>query len=141
MKKTKNHQNNRVLELIEKITQEINNIRPSKEKMLEEIKMMRFKIRPVVGDVFEVAKKEEIFLESLWQIGKIEQIVSGAVEKLTKKEKEMFFQFIENLQSQMEEKIASFVSSSKMSFNEKKGITILELEVFKDKNFNKRRLN
>lgn len=141
MNKTKKQENNRALELIKKITWEIKNARPSKEKMLEEIKMMNFKIRPIVGDVFEIAKRKEIFLESLWKIGKIEQIISGIMNKLTEEERDMFLQFMERLQSQMEEKLTSFLSNPSQSFDEKKEITILELEIFKEKNINKRRLN
>lgn len=139
MKKTIFQKQSRVIELIKKITTEIENARPSREQMIEEIKMMKFKIKPIVGDIFEVTKREEVFLESLWKIGKIEEIITGNINKLTEEEKETLFRYLENFQNQMEKKISSSFRQLPPGLNE--NITILELEVFKEGKKNKRSLN
>jgi hypothetical protein len=132
MKKTSRREKNRALELIKKISVEIENARPSKEQMIEDIKMMGFKIRSLAGNIFELAKREREFLEPLWKIGKIEKIVFGRINQLNDEEKQALFRYLNNFQRQTEERISA---------QELTGTGLLELEVLKERIIRKRRLN
>lgn len=139
MKRADVQERNKVLDLIKKITLEVENARPSRERMIEDVKMMNFKIRPLIGDIFELTRKEVGFLESLWKIGKIEEIVAGGINELNNREKEIFLRYLENFQKQMERRISSIIKQ--LPPEESKNINILELEVFKEKKRDKRDLN
>lgn len=139
MKKISGQEKNKVLDLIKKITFEIESARPSRERMIEDIKMMNFKIRPLVGDIFELAKREMGFLESLWKIGKIEEIVFGGVSKLNDEEREIFFHYLNNFQSQIERKISSIMKQSLPEGS--KNAYVLELEIIKEGKGQKKTLN
>jgi len=130
---------NKVLDLIKKITFEIESAKPSKKQMIEDVKMMNFKIRPLIGDVFDLVKKEVGFLESLWKIGKIEEIVSGGVSKLNNEEKEIFFRYLDDFQNQMERKISSIIKD--LPAEESKNMRVLELEIVKERKKQKKSLN
>jgi hypothetical protein len=136
MKKVNIQDRDKVLELIKRITVEVENAKPSKERMIEDVKMMNFKIRPLVGDVFQFIKKEVGFLESLWKIGKIEEIVTGGLPELNNEEKMVFLRYLDGLQRQMEKTPTSIIKQ----FNpeESKNINILELEIFRE---NRRKRN
>lgn len=124
------------LDLIKKIDSQIEKARPSKEEMLEDIKMMKFKIRPVTGDIFALKDKDIGFLQSLWKLARIEELVAGQVERLSGGEKEIFFSYLEDLQFKTEEKIA--LAIRRLPVKEKKNIKVLELEVFRERTRGKR---
>lgn len=112
---------NTALNLIKKIDGEIISVTPSRETMLEDIKMMQFKIRPLTGNVFDLARQENRFLEALWKTGKIEEIISQVLPQLDKKERETFFHYLRHLQSSLGEKI---------TYGE--NVKIFEFEVFRE---------
>lgn len=124
------------LDLIKKIDSQIEKARPSKREMLEDIKMMKFKIRPVTGDIFTLKDKDIGFLQSLWKLARIEELVGGQVERLSGGEKEIFFSYLEDLQLKTEEKIA--LAIRRLPVKEKKNIKVLELEVFRERTRGKR---
>ena len=41
--------------------------------MFEEVRMMKFKIKPIQGDVSAFNLKNERFIESLWSLGKLDE--------------------------------------------------------------------
>lgn len=140
MKKTtiKNSKNpSLVLEIINKIKKEIEEVRIPREKMIQELKMMNFKIKPVIGDLFQAAKKQDLFLESLWKIGKIDKIVSFYIDQLSEEEKKILFQYLENFKQT--KTINSLPLSEKNSPNEE--ITVLEVQLYKKSSINKKNLN
>jgi len=139
MKKVDTQDSNKVLNLIKKITFEVEKVRPSREKMIEEIKMMKFKIRPLAGDIFDLAKEEVGFLESLWKIGKIDRIINEGLNELSESEKETFFQYLGNFHHRIEKKLSSAIK--KLSPEEIENIKVVELEVFRERKARRKNLN
>lgn len=87
------------LALIRKMKQEVEDARPPIQTMLDDIKMMRFKIRALFGDISLLAKKDHIFVEALWKLGKMDEIVTTEVAALSRDEQKIFFHYMENKQS------------------------------------------
>jgi len=139
MKKVDIQDSNKVLDLIKKITFEVEKTRPSREKMIEEIKMMKFKIRSLAGDIFDLTKEETGFLESLWKIGKIDRIINEGLSKLSESEKETFFQYLGNFHHRIEKKLSSAIK--KLSPEEIENIKVVELEVFRERKARRKNLN
>lgn len=136
MKKTTEKKQNLILEVINKIKNEVEEAKIPREKMIEELKMMNLKIKPVIGDLFQVVKKQGVFLESLWKISKIDEILSFYLDRLSRREKEILFQYLENFKHQVESVNLGF--SHKPSSED---ITVLEVQLFKKSPVNKKNLN
>lgn len=126
------------LDVIKRVQNEVENAKPSHKQMLEDVKMMRFKIRPVFGDIAILAKKDIGFLEALWKIGKMEEIINHEIIKLNTVEKEIFFHYWQN-KHQLTNK-ASFNLSNK-PIDDKQHAAVLEIEVVKTDAVRKNILN
>lgn len=127
------------LDLIRKITNDIEKYKPSKEIMMEEIKMMNFKVKPVSGDIFSLTKKDIGFVESLWKLGKVEEMVADKIDNLEENEKDIFFNYLDDLQVRTQQEIA--VAISQLPKKEQKKMQYLELEIFKEKVIDPSRYN
>lgn len=131
----KNLRKQSALDLIRKVTDEVSKIRPTREEMLGEIKMMSFKVRSVSGDIFEAASRDPGFIESLWKIGKIEEIISSEMHLLDNNEKEMVFRFLDDLEFSAKERINSAIQS--LSPEEQEKVKIFKLEIFRERKLKK----
>jgi hypothetical protein len=127
------------LDLIARITRDIERDKPTKEVMMEDIKMMNFKVKPVSGDIFSLTKKDIGFVESLWKLGKVEEMVADKLDNLEENEKDIFFNYLDDLQVRTQQEIA--VAISQLSKKEQKKMEFLELEIFKEKIGDPARLN
>lgn len=120
-----------VLDLIQRISAEVERAEVSKERMLEDIKMMNLKVKPVTGDIFTLTNKDIGFVESLWKLGKIEEMISDKLDLLDEQDKDVFFNYLDDLQFRTQQQIA--VAISELPKKERKKMQLLELEIFKDK--------
>lgn len=122
----------KAVDLIKKLAFELEYSKPSKEKMVEDLKMMNFKIRSLFGDisVLTESRNRAGFLETLWKIGKLEETVAEGISKLDKEEKKIFFNLIENLKDKVQKKIC--LQFNRPSF-ENKETDVLELEILKER--------
>lgn len=116
------------LEVIKKLEFQIEVERPSRQQMMEEVKMMGFKIRSVAGDLAALAQKDAGLIETLWRIGKINEIINTDVQRLSIKDREIFSHFLNSKQGHLEEKSLAL---SNHSSNLEDQVTILEVEVSK----------
>jgi len=71
--------------------------KPSINQMFEEVQMMKFKIKPIKGDLMSFDLKNENFIESLWSLGKLDEFFFKEVPNLNKKEKEVFMKIFDSL--------------------------------------------
>ena len=103
--------------------------RPSLKKMFDEIRMMRFKIRPISGDVSLLQLKNHQLIETLWGLGKLDEVFQNEYEKLGSDQKEVFFRLFDNLYLQYEDQL------NKININKEikpKLSQVFEMEIFKD---------
>ena len=64
--------NKDILSLINNI-QKIISTKPNTDQMFEEVRMMKFKIKPIQGDLMSFNLKNQHFIESLWSLGKLDE--------------------------------------------------------------------
>ena len=126
---------NSALYFIREVIDEVNLVNPSTDEMIADIKMMNFTLRPLSGDIFSLAERQLGLLESLWKIGKIEEIVTRATDSLSADERIVFFNYIDSLEAQMQNKIAE--SINKLSPAEQKKFKLVKLEVFRKEKLKK----
>lgn len=102
---------------------------PNYEKMLEEIRMMKFKIRPIQGNLSEVDFNNKKFVEILWKLGKLDSFFQEKILPLESKDKEFFLNFFESIYSKYQEDLNK-IKLSKTKF--KKTDNLLAVEIFKE---------
>jgi len=104
--------------------------KPPTLKMYEEIQMMKFKIRPLQGDVLSINLNNERFLETLWSLGKLDEFFQREYMKMSKKDQEIFLRYFDSLYKNLQQEL------NKVRLYNKKNppkTSILEMEIFKEK--------
>ncbi|MBI2051601.1 hypothetical protein HYT33_02450 [Candidatus Roizmanbacteria bacterium] len=109
--------------------------RPEIEQMRHEVQMMRFKIRPLQGDISLLNLEDKNLIEMLWNLGKMDEFFRNQSPRLTRKERDILFQFLDNLYDQFQKKI------NKVDLRLIEGITPpspVEMEIYKESKRRKR---
>lgn len=117
-----------VLKIFDDFQKMIDN-KPSAKKMYEEVQMMKFKVHPVQGDISAFNLKNNQLIETLWSLGKLDELFQKEYRRLTPREKNIFFRIFDGLYQKFQQEL------NKVSL--KHGITdsssILEMEIFREK--------
>ena len=123
----KNRKNNDVFEILSDL-QAVLRKKPSPEKMFEDIRMMRFKIKPLMGDISLVNVKNNQLIEALWGLGKIDDFFHKEFNQLSLKDKDTFFRVINDIKGGYEQQL------NRVGLKERPNISSpIELEIFKEK--------
>jgi len=104
--------------------------KPSMEEMFFEVRMMKFKIRPLSGDILSVDLNDRKFIEVLWNLGKLDQFFQKKYPGLTRREKEIFVRIFDDLYAKYQTELNQIRLIRK---NISKKSQILEMEIFKEK--------
>ncbi len=118
-----------ILSLISNI-QKIISTKPNTNQMFDEVRMMKFKIKPIHGDVSAFNLKNEKFIESLWSLGKLDEFFHKEFPQLSKKEQEVFLRFFDNLYFKYQQQLNQINLQPARVTLTKTGL--LELEIFKE---------
>lgn len=110
--------------------QKIISTKPNTNQMFEEVRMMKFKIKPLQGDVSAYNLKNEKFIESLWSLGKLDEFFHKEFPLLSKKEQEIFLRFFDNLYFKYQQQLNQINLQPAKMMTTRTGL--LELEIFKE---------
>lgn len=116
--------------------QKIISLKPANSQMFKEVQMMKFKIKPIQGDLMSFNLKNEQFIESLWSLGKLDEFFFKEVPSLTKKEKEVFIKIFDSLYFKYQQQLNQANLQQKKTPLSKTGL--LELEIYKERRSNKK---
>jgi len=97
--------------------------------MYDEVQMMHFKIRPLQGDVSLLNLSDTNLIEALWNLGKLDEFFRTQKDQLTQKQKQIFFQFLENLYDQFQDKLSNVRLKP---IEEMQVSSSVEMEIFKE---------
>jgi len=77
--------------------------KPSVSQMKRDIQMNRLRIKPHMGDVFSLNMGNDQFIDALWSIIKIDEYIENTVDKLPRKEVDMFYQMSSYFRQQFQD--------------------------------------
>jgi hypothetical protein len=77
--------------------------KPTISQMKRDIQMNRLRIKPHMGDVFSLNMSNDQFIEALWSIIKIDEYIENTVDKLPRKEIDMFYQMSSYFRQQFQD--------------------------------------
>jgi len=67
--------------------------KPSFNEIKEEVKMMQFRIRPLVGNVASLDFNDQYFIETLWLLGKMDSYFQLYYSQLSERDRTIFLNF------------------------------------------------
>ncbi len=115
------------LDIIRKIMLEIECPLPSVGIMLSELKMMKFKMRPLAGDISSLSKMNSDVISSLWRIGRIDEIVQTHFYDLEEDGQEMVLKYLESFETLTQHQIKGALQAKKI-----RGKDVLKIEVYRE---------
>jgi len=103
--------------------------KPTLKKMMTDIKMMKFKISPIVGNIEDLRPYHKEFTKLLWYLGKAEEVINEDFNKLSQEDKIIFLEAWESFSSKLQKDFFSTrLNSNRIAF----GNILLEIEIFRD---------
>ncbi len=123
------------LDIIKQIMNEVEAELPTQENMLKDVQMMGFKIRQVTGDMSSLASFDSNVIESLWKIGKIDEIISSHFDSLDEDDQDRLLDYLHSIESETEHNLQKSIKTKKLAprtSEKKRNNNVLKLEVFKN---------
>lgn len=100
--------------------------------MYEEVRMMRFKIRPVSGEISQLDFNNTEFIEMLWGLGKMDEFFQSHINEFTDQEKHTFYRIFEDLHRKFQNKYNQLQIAKRTS--PQAPPSAFEMEIYKDRN-------
>lgn len=122
-----------ILGLMSKFQKYLND-KPSLSKMFQDVQMMKFKIRPIQGDLSAVNLQNKKFIETLWSLGKLEEFFQKEYDQLPIRNKELFKKVFESIY----ERYQNDLNKVDLHWEKQpKQNGFLEVEIYKEKLYRK----
>lgn len=130
----RNKNNNDVLRIFDHFQKTIVQ-KPSHKQMFTEVRMMKFKVRPMHGDVLSFDLHDEKLIELLWSLGKLDELYQKEYKKLSEKEKNVFYKIFDSMYQKFQTEL------SKLNLRSDKITNIsptAEIEIYRERQAKKR---
>lgn len=79
--------------------------KPALHQMLEEVRMMKFKIKPLHGDISLLNLKNNSFIEILWSLGKLDEFFQSQYKKVSSGKKDLFLRLFDEIHEKFQDKL------------------------------------
>ena len=113
--------------LFSSLQNELINKRPSIKEMFEEVRMMKFRIRPLQGDIALINLHDRHLIEALWNLGKLDDFFQKSIGSVPINQKEPFLRVFESLQQKFQQQLNKITFQPERSSDS----PILEMEIFR----------
>ena len=124
----KKHTDSDVLEIINNFQKSLSK-KPSATKMFQEIKMMKFKVRRIQGNLSEVNLNNFEFVSILWSLGKLDEFFQKEYYRLTEKKQNLFIKIFNEIYEKFQQDLNRI--NLQRERNSRK-VHSLEVEIFKE---------
>jgi hypothetical protein len=121
-----------VFEIIQQFQTAILSKKPSQKEMLQQVRMMKYKIRPVNGDISFLNFKNTQFIEALWSLGKLDDFFQEHFEKLPVKQQEVFFRLVDNMKYEFQNELNNAHIKPELPAEQ----LMFEMEIYKERSKN-----
>lgn len=111
------------------------NTKPSEERMYKEVSMMKFKIKPLQGDISTIDFKNKKLIEILWSLGKLDEFFHREYKKLAVNQRLIFFRIFDNFSKKFQEELNQVNLKPEKIIKEP---VSLEMEIFKENTLTKK---
>jgi NCAIR mutase (PurE)-related protein len=91
-----------ILRLFKNFKADVLDKKQSHEQMVKDVYMMKFKIKPLQGDISKLNFSNTTFVETIWQLGKMDDFIEKHLHKIDKKQERAFFHYFEGMYKQLQ---------------------------------------
>lgn len=103
--------------------------KPSVDHMYNEVLMMKFKIKPLQGDISLFNVKNSRLIEVLWSLGKLDELFQKEYRKLSLAEQEIFFKAFDEVHRKLQGELNGInLKTEQLS----RLSPVVEMEIFKE---------
>ena len=107
---------------------EVEQPKPAFKIMLRDIQMMRFKIRPIIGDISSLNEMNDEVIALLWKIGRIDEIIHASFKDLAEDDQDQLLEYLQHMELQTENDLRRVLRQKPST----KTNNLLKLEVFRE---------
>ncbi|QQG44414.1 MAG: hypothetical protein HYW86_00645 [Candidatus Roizmanbacteria bacterium] len=126
----KKNNGNDIIEMMTHFQKKILEQKPSLDKMFEEIRMMKFKIRPLNGDISLLDLKNNHFIEILWSLGKLDEFFQFQYKKVSVHKRSLFIKLFDEMHDKFQEDLNNLnLKPEKLPST----TSAFEMEIFKER--------
>lgn len=119
-----------VFEMLTTFQKTILQKKPSVREMVQEVQMMKYKIKPLYGDISVLDFKNSQFVEALWSLGKLDEFFQNNVDQLETTEQEVFFRLINEMRTDLQNDLnKANLKPHKIKNNQ----SVFEIEIYKER--------
>jgi len=105
--------------------------KPRHEQMINEVRMMKFKVRPLQGDISKLNFSDKTFVEVIWQLGKMDDFIEKYISKIDKHQEQAFHYYFEGMYKQLLEKLNNLhFGTGRTDVGIKR--SFIEIEIYKE---------
>lgn len=120
-----------MLRLFKNFKKDVLDNKPEHEQMINEVRMMKFKVRPLQGDVSKLNFSNQTFVETIWQLGKMDDFIERYISKIDKQQEHAFYHYFEGMYKQLQEKLNNLhFGTGIVDTNAKRNF--VEMEIYKE---------
>lgn len=121
-----------MLNLFKSFKKDVLDNKLSHEQMVRDVYMMKFKIRPLQGDVSKLDFSNTIFVETIWRLGKMDDFIEKYLHTIDKNQEHAFFHYFEGIYQQLQNTLNSlhFGSQTGDIFVKR---DFVEMEIYKER--------
>jgi len=123
------------LQLLEIFQKSVLQNKPPLIEMISEIRMMKFKIKPIQGDFSRVNFNDHELINILWSLGKMDEFFQSQFPTLKVGQRNTFFNYFDSLQRKFQDDL------NKLNLREGHSTikpSVLEMEIFKERSRGKK---
>lgn len=97
--------------------------------MYEDIRLMKFKIRPLQGDISRINFNNDMLIEMLWSLGKLDEVFQSEYDMLSVQSRDSFYRLFDNLYKEYQSKLNNIhIRQDRLA----ESSNALEMEIFKE---------
>lgn len=79
--------------------------KPAHEEMVNEVRFMNFKIRPVNGNIAALDFHNADLIDALWSLGKLDEFARTELSSIPKSQKDVFFRIVNDMRLIFQQRI------------------------------------
>lgn len=120
-----------MLRLFKSFKKDVLDNKPAHDQMINEVRMMKFKVKPIQGDVSKLNFSNQAFVETIWQLGKMDDFIEKHISKIDKQQEHAFYHYFEGMYQQLQEKLSNLhFGTGMVDLNAKRNL--VEMEIYKE---------
>jgi hypothetical protein len=121
-----------MLKLFKRFKTSVLDKKQSHEQMVRDVYMMKFKIRPLAGDLSRLNFSDKTFVETIWQLGMMDEFIEKHLHSIDKNQEQAFFHYFDGMYRKLQNTLNT------LHFNVQKGDLyakhdFIEMEIYKER--------